>query len=87
MCGMPSGRAARAVYLRLSVTRLFNCPNPSESDWFSKTQELMLQSLEDSSGGREREDTSRDTFREGPEVHTVVQGERLETFQLTEPFG
>jgi hypothetical protein len=40
--GMPAGSSFKRLQkLSLSVTRLFNCSNPSESERFSKTEELM----------------------------------------------
>ena len=48
---------------------------------------IPINSCQNGQGGREREDTRRDTFREGPELLAAQEAERHEAAQLPEPFG
>jgi hypothetical protein len=73
--------------MRLTVTRLFNLPNPSESERFSTTEELMSRSIDAKMDrAAEREATRRDACRELLHV-SPREVERHEALQLTEPFG
>ena len=48
---------------------------------------VPVNSSQNGQGGRERKDTRRDTFREGLEVFTMAEVERLEVGQVSEAFG